>query len=268
MNVLAIGDIAGSLGRSALRKYLPELKKEYNIEFVIANVDNIAHGIGFTKNTLDEIEDLNIDVFTGGNHIFDKKDQFNYIDQIPNLLRPMNFPKHLPGKGFYLKSVNSKKILVIHIMGQVYMSQNLDDPFNMIEEFLNEYKLKENVDAIFVDFHAEATAEKYAMGHMMDGKVTAVFGTHTHVPTSDFHILSNGSAYITDLGMCGNYDSVIGMQKEGIINNMKNKFFINKMEVASDGEATFCAALISVNETTGLADDIKLIQRGGVLKSI
>lgn len=266
MKVLAIGDVNGAPGRAALRKYLHEIREENEIDFVIANVDNIAHGIGVTKSKIDEIKDLGIDVFTGGNHVFDKKDQYHFVGECENLLRPMNFPKILPGKGMMIcESKKNHKILVVHLMGQVYLSQNVNDPFEMINDVLNSYKLKENVDAIFVDFHAEATAEKYGLAHMIDGKVSCVFGTHTHVPTADFHILSSGTAFISDIGMCGNYDSVIGMQKDGVIKNFIHKFNMCHMETAQ-GDGTFCAILVDINEETGLASSINLIQRGGILK--
>ena len=220
MKALLIGDINASSGREVVKKYLPKIKEKFDIDFVIADVDNMAHGIGVTVNTIYEMDELGIDVYTGGNHIFDKKDQFQLLGGIHNLLRPMNFPSHLPCNGFMISEVKGKKIMTVHFMGQTYMNQNLNDPFEMVNNLLNEYAISANVDAIFIDFHAEATAEKYGFAHMLDGKVTCVFGTHTHVQTNDNHILANGTAYISDLGMCGNYDSVIGMEKEGVITRL------------------------------------------------
>lgn len=265
MKVLLIGDINASSGREVVRKYLPKIKEKFEIDFTIANVDNIAHGIGVTVNTICEMDDLGIDVYTGGNHIFDKKDQFSILGSIPNLLRPMNFPSQLPCKSFLISEVKGKRIMTAHFMGQTYMSQNLNDPFEMVNNFLNEHALLTNVDAIFIDFHAEATAEKYGFAHMLDGKMTCVFGTHTHVQTNDNHVLPGGTAYISDLGMCGNYDSVIGMEKQGVIKNFLLKFNAVRMESAR-GDGTFCGAVVDVDESTGLAKNIDTIQVGGVLK--
>jgi len=265
MKVLLVGDINASSGRAAVRKYLPLIREKFAIDFVIADVDNLAHGLGVTVNTIAEMDELGIDVYTGGNHLFDKKDQIELLDGIPNLLRPMNFPSHLPCKGFMVSEVKGIRILTAHLMGQTYMSQMLNDPFEMVNNLLDEYVLKGNVDAIFIDFHAEATAEKYGFAHMCDGKVTCVFGTHTHVPTNDAHLMEKGTAYISDLGMTGNYDSVIGMQKEGVIKNFIAKYNVVRMESAH-GEGTFCGAIVDLDKTTGMARSIDPITIGGILK--
>lgn len=267
MKILFCGDIVGRSGRKAIEKHVPKLKKELEIDLVIVNVDNASGGFGINKNTCEELEEAGVDVMTGGDHVWDQKDTINFIASKPNLLRPLNFPKHTPGNGtMVFTTKNDKKILIIHLLGQVFIKNNLNCPFEMAEELVKKYQLGKNIDAILVDMHAEATSEKMGMGKFLDGKVSAVVGSHTHIPTNDFHIMKQGTAYQTDTGMCGDYDSVIGMQEGVPIKSFLTKRRVGKMEPAT-GEATFCATLIEIDDKTGLAKKIKAIKLDGVLQN-
>jgi 2',3'-cyclic-nucleotide 2'-phosphodiesterase len=207
---------------------------------------------------------VGVDVMTGGDHIWDQKDTIGFIANQKNLLRPLNFPKHTPGNGAMVFNVGNYKILVVHLLGQVFIKNNLNCPFEMAEDLLKNYQLGKNIDAIIVDIHAEATSEKMAMGKFLDGKVSFVVGSHTHIPTNDFHIMRQGTAYHTDAGMCGDYNSVIGMQEGVPIKSFLTKRRVGKMEPAT-GEATFCATLVEIDDKTGLAKKIEAVKLGGVL---
>ena len=290
MKILFCGDIVGRAGRKAMEKYVPMLKEELNLDMVIANVDNASGGFGINKNTCDELISLGVDVMTGGDHIWDQKETISFINNQKNLLRPLNFPKHTPGNGATIFTTkNHQKILVIHLLGQVFIKNNLNCPFEMVEDLLKNYKINPHrsatqelippkqgeykppyyrnegdVAAIIVDIHAEATSEKMAMGKFLDGKVSFVVGSHTHIPTNDFHIMKGGTAYHTDAGMCGDYDSVIGMQEGVPLKSFLTKRRVGKMEPAT-GEATFCATLVEIDDQTGLAKKIEAIKLGGTL---
>lgn len=265
MKILFCGDIVGKSGRNAVAKNVPSLRKELNLDLVIANVDNASGGFGVNKNTCEELENLGVDVMTGGDHVWDQRDCIGFINDYKKLLRPLNFPKSTPGAGARIfSSFGQKKILVIHLLGQVFIKNNLNCPFEMIDDLLKNYQLKKDVDAIIVDFHAEASSEKMAMGKFLDGRVSLVVGSHTHIPTNDFHIMKGGTAYQTDSGMCGDYDSVIGMEKSVPLKMFLNKRKSEKMTPAT-GEATFCATLVEINEKTGLAENIQALKIGGIL---
>jgi metallophosphoesterase (TIGR00282 family) len=265
MKILFCGDIVGKTGRNAIEKHVPKLKTELGLDLVIANVDNASGGFGVNKNTFDELVNLGVDVMTGGDHIWDQKDTIGFIANQKNLLRPLNFPKHTPGNGAVVfNTKNHKKVLVIHLLGQVFIKNNLNCPFEMVEDLLKNYQLGKNIDSIIVDIHAEATSEKMAMGKFLDGKVSFVVGSHTHIPTNDFHIMRQGTAYQTDAGMCGDYNSVIGMQEGVPLKSFLTKRRVGKMEPAT-GEATFCATLVEIDEKTGLAKKIEVIKLDGVL---
>lgn len=264
MKILFCGDIVGKTGRKAIEKYVPQLKAELGLDLVIANVDNASGGFGVNKNTCDELMAVGVDVMTGGDHIWDQKDTIGFIANQKNLLRPLNFPKHTPGNGAMVFNVGNYKILVVHLLGQVFIKNNLNCPFEMAEDLLKNYQLGKNIDAIIVDIHAEATSEKMAMGKFLDGKVSFVVGSHTHIPTNDFHIMRQGTAYHTDAGMCGDYNSVIGMQEGVPIKSFLTKRRVGKMEPAT-GEATFCATLVEIDDKTGLAKKIEAVKLGGVL---
>jgi len=264
MKILFCGDIVGKTGRKAIEKYVPKLKAELGLDLVIANVDNASGGFGVNKNTCDELVAVGVDVMTGGDHIWDQKDTIGFIANQKNLLRPLNFPKHTPGNGAMVFNVGNYKILVVHLLGQVFIKNNLNCPFEMVEDLLKNYQLGKNIDAIIVDIHAEATSEKMAMGKFLDGKVSFVVGSHTHIPTNDFHIMRQGTAYHTDAGMCGDYNSVIGMQEGVPLKSFLTKRRVGKMEPAT-GEATFCATLVEIDDKTGLARKIEAVKLDGTL---
>ncbi len=270
MKILFCGDIVGRAGRKAIEKHVPRLKKELDLDLVIANVDNASGGFGVNKNTCDELIALGVDIMTGGDHIWDQKETISFIVNQKNLLRPLNFPKHTPGSGATIFTTkHHKKILVVHLLGQVFIKNNLNCPFEIVEDLLRNYKLSplrgdSNVDAIIIDIHAEATSEKMAMGKFLDGKVSFVVGSHTHIPTNDFHIMKAGTAYQTDAGMCGDYDSIIGMQTAVPLKSFLTKRRVGKMEPAT-GEATFCATLVEIDDATGLAKKIEAIKLDGTL---
>jgi metallophosphoesterase (TIGR00282 family) len=209
MKILAIGDVIGRAGRKTLKKLLPEIKKEYQPDFIVANGENSAGGFGLTKKVFNELISLKIDTITSGNHIWDKKEIFDFIDEEEKLLRPANYPPLAPGRGYGIYKVKDKKIAVINLMGRVYMGIPLDCPFRKFDEIYEE--IKDKVDYIIVDFHAEATSEKTAFGYYVDGRASIVYGTHSHVPTADERFLPKGTAYITDVGMTGPLHSVIGI---------------------------------------------------------
>ena len=217
MRILFLGDIVGRVAREAVRDNVANLRQSLNLDFVIVNGENAAHGFGITAAMVEELLDNGVDVITTGNHVWDKSEILSYVENQPRLLRPINFPPGTPGKGAGLFTVGDKNILVINVMGQLFM-QTLDDPFAAIEREISACPLSEMADAIIVDVHAEASSEKMAMGHFCDGRASLVVGTHTHIPTADAQILPAGTAYQTDAGMCGDYDSVIGMQKEESVN--------------------------------------------------
>lgn len=266
MKILFFGDIMGRSGRDGLAKHLPDLKARLQPDVVIANAENAAAGFGVTDKMAKEFFALGIDCLTTGNHIWGQKELVGTIDQEPRLLRPLNYPEGTPGRGSYLHSLkNGKKILIVNVMARLFMEPVLDDPFVTMEKLLAQYRLGQNAHAIFVDFHGEASSEKMAFGHVVDGRVSAVVGTHTHIPTADDQILPRGTAYQSDAGMCGDYDSVIGMKKELSIWKFTRKVPGERMTPA-EGEATVCGVLITTDDVTGLATSIDSIRVGGRLR--
>lgn len=250
MKILFIGDIVGKPGREAVKKILPNLKKEKKIDFVIANAENLSHGKGFTTDTIEEMMTAGIDYFTSGNHIWDNKTNLAKLDDksFP-LLRPANFPPGVYGRGCAVVETGMmKKILIINLMGRVFMKHYVDCPFRALDKILQEYA-HENLQAIFVDFHAEATSEKVALAQYADGRVSAFTGTHTHVPTADHRILNNGTAYVSDAGMTGPIDSVIGMDKNNVIRNFLTQFPY-PFQVPEDGPKTFNSVLFEIDSST------------------
>ena len=265
MKILFCGDIVGRTGRKAIEKHIPKLKSELNLDLVIANVDNASGGFGINKNTFDDLVAFGVDIMTGGDHIWDQKETINFINQQKNLLRPLNFPKQNPGNGAIIFTTKSQKtILVAHLLGQVFIKNNLNCPFETIDNLLQNYQIGKNIDAIIIDFHAEATSEKMAMGKFLDGRASLVTGSHTHIPTNDFHIMRAGTAYQTDTGMCGDYDSIIGMEQSAPLRSFLTKRKIGKMTPAT-GKATLCATLVEINDKTGLANKIEAIKLDGIL---
>lgn len=256
MKVLFIGDIVGKVGRVTLKGLLPNLVDRYKIDLVIANGENIAGGFGITDKTADEVLSLGVHIITSGNHIWDKKESIPYIAKKNRILRPLNYPPGVPGFGSIVQTLsNGTKVGIINISGRVFMPA-IDCPFRTGEKEIE--KLRESTKIIIVDFHAEATSEKIAFGYFVDGKVSAVVGTHTHVQTADEKILPNGTAYITDVGMTGPAVSVIGVEKEQII----ERFLLQmpmKFETAK-GDGILSAVVIEINEETGKATAIQRLQ--------
>ena len=264
MKILICGDIVGKAGRQAIDKNLPDLRRRLELDFVIVNGENAAHGFGITDKMCEGFYAAGADVITSGNHIWDQREIINYIDGDPKLLRPMNYPEGTPGAGVgVFEAANGKKVLVIHPMCRLFM-ESLDDPFAAVQAELEKHQLGKNVAAIIVDVHGEATSEKQAMGHFLDGRVSAVVGTHTHVPTADAQILPKGTAYQSDIGMTGDYDSVIGMRKELATSRFTTKMPQGRLEPA-EGEATLCAVYVETDDATGLAKHVAPLRLGGRL---
>ena len=266
MKILILGDVMGLSGRNAIKNKLPIIIKKHNLGFVIVNGENAANdGRGITKNIAEEFFSNGVDVITSGNHIWDKEETTNYIDTENRLLRPANLADGSPGKGneIYLSKNKKYKIGVINLMGNVFMRKT-EDVFLEAKKLSKKMILKKDVDFLVVDFHGEITSEKMAAGHFFDGQATCVVGTHTHIPTADTRILDNGTAYQTDIGMCGDYNSVIGMNKENSI----KKFFKDKEAVKhfpAEGEATLSGIIVETDTETGLAKSVTRYIDGGIL---
>ena len=266
MKILILGDVMGQSGRQSIKKNLNKIINDNLIDFTIVNGENAADdGRGITKLIAEDFFSLGIDVITSGNHIWDKKETTDYIDQEHRLLRPANFAKGSPGVGYKIYSSKGKKfkVGVINLMGNIFMRKT-QDVFEIAKEIKNKITLKKNVDFIVVDFHGEITSEKMAIGHFFDGVTTAVVGTHTHIPTADTRILEKGTAYQTDIGMCGDYNSVIGMNKE----NSLKKFLKDKNAIShfpAEGEATISGIIIEADDNTGLATKVTRVIEGGSL---
>ncbi len=264
MRFLLCGDIVGRPGRSVVTENMPRLRRDLGLDFVVANGENAAHGFGITDKICEELYACGVDVITTGNHVWDKREIIPYIDGDPRLLRPVNFPPGTPGRGHGVFALaDGRRLLVINAMARLFMDA-IDDPFAAVDRLLVEHQLGA-VDAILVDFHGEATSEKMSMGHFCDGRASAVIGTHSHVPTADGQILVKGTAYMTDAGMCGDYDSVIGMQKETAVARFVRKMPGDRLQVA-EGEGTLCAAFVETDDATGLARRIAPLRLGGRLQ--
>ena len=267
MNLLILGDVMGASGRKALSNTLPELIKKYQIDFVIVNGENASDdGKGITQDITKEFFKSGVDVITSGNHIWDKKDTTDFIEKEKRLLRPANLAEGSPGRGFeiYWSKDKKYKIGVINLMGNVFMRKT-EDVFKTAKEIKNKMQLKKDVDFLVVDFHGEITSEKNAIGHFFDGQATLVVGTHTHIPTNDARILKNGTAYQTDAGMCGDYDSVIGMNKDNSLNRFMKKDSIKHFPAT--GEATLSGVIVDCDVNTGLAKKVSSYIFGGQLNN-
>lgn len=251
MKVLAVGDLVGDIGLNKLKEVLPKMVEAENIDFVIVNVENVAGGMGITTKDFHALENMKIDVMTMGNHTWGKKDIFSFIDN-PKILRPANYSKGVPGKGYGIYECKGKKIAVINLIGRTDINILSENPFTVVEDIIKEIRNK--VDMIFVDFHAEATAEKIAMKYFLDGKVTGIFGTHTHVQTADEEVTEKGTGYITDLGMTGPKYSVIGMDVEASIKRFVTSL-PERYKLAS-GKAIFNGCVFEINEETAKAKGI------------
>ena len=264
MRIFFLGDIVGRSGRLAVINNINEIIDKRKIDFVIVNGENAAdQGVGITEGISNDLFNAGVDVITTGNHVWDQKETANHIERETRLLRPENISNNSPGKGFGIfKSKNGFKVGVLNLMGNVFMKK-CDDVFKTAEIFKNKYKLKEDFDFLVVDFHGEITSEKMAMGHFFDGKATLVVGTHTHVPTNDVRILTNGTAYQTDAGMCGDYDSVIGMNKGNSLNRFLKKNSIK--HYPAEGEGTLSGVIVECNTSNGLAYKAEPYIYGGEL---
>lgn len=257
MKILMVGDIFGRAGRRTFSELTPKIKAEKNIDIVVANGENAAHGSGLTVSTFNELLSGGADVITTGNHVWSNKDIFEIIDREPFLLRPANFPEGTPGNGFCIFPYRAKNIGVINVMGRTFM-QPLDCPFICAETICEQ--IKNQCDIILIDFHAEATSEKISFGYFLDGKVTAIVGTHTHIQTADERILPNGTGYITDLGMTGILDSVIGLDIKSIV----EKFITcrqGKFLVPEKGTYIYCGVILEIDDATNKLKNIERVRR-------
>ncbi|MEQ8664661.1 MAG: TIGR00282 family metallophosphoesterase [Rhodospirillales bacterium] len=271
MRILICGDVVGRAGRDVLAANLAELKVRVGADFTVVNAENAAHGFGLTRKITDEILSMGADVLTTGNHVWDQREIVDWIENEDRVIRPINYPEGTPGRGARIFNLdNGRRVMVVQPMGRLFMDP-LDDPFAAVDGALRNQRLGRanggNLDAVIVDFHAETTSEKMAMGHHLDGRVSVVVGTHTHVPTGDAQVLPGGTAYQTDLGMCGDYDSVIGMKKQAAIERFTRKMPGGRLEPA-EGDATLCAVLVETDDHTGLSKRIDPIRIGGRLRPI
>jgi len=252
MKILMIGDVVSKPGRIAVLERIQDLREQHNVDLAIMNAENLAGGFSVTSALCEQLFAAGIDVMTSGNHIFDKKEAVAYIDKQPRLIRPANYPPNTPGKGYWVGEVNGTKVAVMNVMGRVFMPPS-DDPFRIIDSLLE--ALPEDVKVRIVDMHAEATSEKVAMGWHLDGRVSAVLGTHTHVQTADERILPDGTAYLTDLGMTGSYAGVIGMDKADVIARFTS--VTARRADHATGQTRICAAVLDIDESTGHARNIE-----------
>jgi metallophosphoesterase (TIGR00282 family) len=263
MRLLFIGDIVGRSGRAALLAHVAALRARWRLDFVVVNAENAAGGFGVTEAICDEFVAAGVDAITLGNHAFDQREALVFIERQPRLIRPANYPKGTPGRGANLiETADGAKVLVVNMMGRVFMDA-LDDPFQRIEQELDACPLGVGCDAAIVDFHAEATSEKQAFGHFIDGRVSLVVGTHTHAPTADWRILPGGAGFITEVGMTGDYNSVIGMEKDEPLRRFTRRIPSGRFEPAN-GAATLCGVAVETG-ADGLARKIAPLRIGGAL---
>ncbi len=256
MKIVYCGDVVGRAGRDIVLSNLKTMREKFKADVIIVNVENAAHGFGVTRGIAREFLESGCDVLTTGNHVWQQRDIISFLDESNQIIRPLNYPKNSPGKGAIIfETPKGKKLLVTQVLGRLFMDP-LDNPALVIDELLKFYTLGKNIDAIFVDIHAESTSEKLSLGHYLDGKVSVVAGTHTHIPTSDAHVLTGGTAYITDVGMCGNYDSVLGFDKQSPIDRLCQKYNGNRLEACRSG-GTLWGIVVDIDDATGLAKSIE-----------
>ena len=264
MRLLFLGDVVGRAGRKAVVEHLPDLITRYKLDFVVVNGENAAGGFGITETIVQDFLDAGADAVTLGNHAFDQRDALVFIERQDRLIRPLNYPSGTPGRGTGLyRARNGAEVLVMQGMGRVFMPE-LDCPFRAIEAEVAACPLKSGCDVILVDFHAEATSEKQAMGAFLDGRVSCVVGTHTHVPTADDRVLKGGTAFMTDAGMCGDYNSIVGMEPQEPVNRFLTRIPRGRFEPAM-GPATLSGLAVETNDRTGLALSAKALRLGGAL---
>ncbi len=264
MRIIFLGDVVGRTGREAVRAALPGLRAGLRADLIVVNAENASHGFGLAPDMARALFEAGADVITLGNHAWDRKELIPYIAENPRVIRPLNFPPGTPGAGSVVAELqDGRKALVLNVMGRLFMD-SLDCPFRTSAVELSRHRMGGTVAAIVIDFHAEASSEKMAFGHSFDGQVSLVVGTHTHSPTADHQILAGGTAYQTDAGMCGDYDSVIGMQKEGAASRFWRKMPGEKLQPA-EGDCTVCGVFVETDDATGLAKRIEPIRQGGRL---
>ncbi|MBS1303156.1 TIGR00282 family metallophosphoesterase [Loktanella sp. SALINAS62] len=266
MKILFLGDVMGRAGRSAITDHLPRLRTEWRLDFVVVNGENATNGAGLSPDHARLILDAGADVVTLGDHAFDQRDMMAFIEKEPRVLRPINFAKSAPGMGARVFSdARGRKVLVAQVLGQVFMKRPFDDPFSALDSVLKQYPMGGQLAASLVDIHCEATSEKMAVGHYCDGRASIVVGTHTHVPTADAMILPGGTAYLSDAGMCGDYQSVIGMQKDEPLRRFITGMPKGRFQPAED-EATLSGIYVETDDRTGKATRIDMVRQGGRLQ--
>ena len=267
MRILYLGDVVGRSGRAAIRDRLPDLRARLRADFVIVNGENATAGAGISGDHAKLLLDSGVDVLTLGDHAFDQKDMLTYIEREPRVIRPMNYAKQAPGVGARVfDAPGGRKVLVAQVLGQVFMKRAFDDPFSAVDNVLRTHPLGGMVQAIVLDVHCEATSEKMGMGHFCDGRASVVVGSHTHVPTADAMILSGGTAFQSDAGMCGDYNSVIGMDKAEPLRRFVTGMGKGRFEPAS-GEATLSGLFVVTDDRTGKAASVEMIREGGRLQA-
>ncbi|MEM1344471.1 MAG: TIGR00282 family metallophosphoesterase [Pseudomonadota bacterium] len=267
MRILFLGDIVGRAGRQAVLDALPHLRQDHALDFLVVNAENAAAGYGLTATIAQELLAAGADAITLGDHAFDQKEMLRFIEGEPRLIRPLNFAKGAPGRGFgVFEASRGRRVLVTVALGRVFMSRPYDDPFSALEGVLKQHPLGGTVAATVVEIHAEATSEKMAIGHWCDGRASLVVGSHTHVPTADAMVLARGTAYQTDAGMCGDYDSVIGMDREEPLRRFVTGMGAGRFEPAL-GAATVCGTLVETDDRTGLARSVQSLRLGGRLST-
>lgn len=265
MRILFIGDVVGRSGRTVVTEQIPGLVRDWKLDCVIVNGENAAGGFGITETIYGELMEAGADAITLGNHSWDQREALVFIERAPMLIRPVNFPPGTPGRGAAMVAAkNGARVLVVNAMGRIFM-EPLDDPFAALERELSACPLRQGADAIVVDFHCEATSEKQSFGYFLDGRVSAVIGTHTHAPTADHRILPRGTAFVSDVGMTGDYDSVIGMVKDEPVSRFIRRIASSRFE-AANGAATLCALAVETDDATGLARAVAPVRLGGCLE--
>ncbi len=258
MKIIYCGDVVARAGREAVLNNLSTLKEQYKPDAIVVNIENAAHGFGATPGICRDFLEAGVDALITGNHVWNQRDLIPFLNDCKKIIRPLNYPDTNPGRGFAeINLANGKKLLIIQVVGRLFM-EAVDCPVQAVEKVLKSYNLGRNVDAILVDIHAEATSEKLSFGYYLDGRVSVVAGTHTHVPTADARVLPNGTAYITDVGMCGDYDSVLGFDKEEPINRLLHKFSGGRLSPAK-GHGSLYGILVETDNASGLAKSIEQI---------
>ncbi len=264
MRILFLGDIVGRAGRERVEAALPELRPQLRLDLVVVNAENASHGFGLAPAMADSLFAAGADVITLGNHAWDRKELIGHISQAPRIIRPINFPPGTPGAGSVIVGLaDGRRVLVANVMGRLFMDA-MDDPFRATAELLSRHRLGVTIQAAVIDFHAEATSEKMAFAHSVDGRVSLVVGTHTHTPTADHRVLPGGTAFMSDAGMCGDYDSVIGMGKEAAVARFVRKMPGERLAPA-EGEASLSGVLVETDDRSGLARSIEPLRLGGAL---